>query len=61
LIEVNVTKEDIDAIQPTLRQLIYPQNTVLDQSIATALWFAARGQGNSISRLSYLARGKNSS
>jgi hypothetical protein len=47
LIEVNVTKEDIDAIQPTLRQLIYPQNTVLDQSIATALWFAARGQGNS--------------
>uniref|UniRef100_A0A1A9W5E2 Glutamine amidotransferase type-2 domain-containing protein n=1 Tax=Glossina brevipalpis TaxID=37001 RepID=A0A1A9W5E2_9MUSC len=46
LIEVNVTRvELLDNLSTHLKHLIYPLNTVLDESIGSAFWFAARGKG----------------
>lgn len=45
LVEVNVTHEQVNLIQSTIDQLMLPSKTILDRSIATALWFAAQGQG----------------
>lgn len=43
--EVNVPKEEIDKHQAeTIGDLVYPRLTVLDESLGTALWFAARAQ-----------------
>lgn len=45
-IEVNVTrKELLDKLSTHLKHLIYPLNTVLDESIGSAFWFAAQGKG----------------
>lgn len=46
LILVNVQKEEAErAREKHFRHLVYPLQTVLDDSIGCALWFAARGSG----------------
>ncbi|CAB3230615.1 unnamed protein product [Arctia plantaginis] len=43
--EVNVPKQELDKHQAeTIGDLVYPRQTILDESLGTALWFAARGQ-----------------
>ncbi|KAM7350507.1 asparagine synthetase domain-containing protein CG17486 [Cochliomyia hominivorax] len=45
-IEVNVTKEELhEYLSGHIKHLIYPLNTVLDESIGCAFWFASRGIG----------------
>ena len=45
-VKVNVTKEELQATREScIRELVYPRNTVLDDSIGCAIWFAARGAG----------------
>ncbi|XP_052775057.1 asparagine synthetase domain-containing protein 1-like isoform X2 [Mya arenaria] len=45
-IEVNVTEEELkEARQAHIQGLVYPLQTVLDDSIGCAVWFAARGKG----------------
>ncbi|XP_072172747.1 asparagine synthetase domain-containing protein 1-like [Diadema setosum] len=54
-VEVNVTLEELqEARSQRLCHLVYPQQTVLDDSIGCAIWFAARGRG----RLVVAAGGK---
>lgn len=43
LIEVNVTHKQADAARPLVRQLMYPNESVMDESIALAFYFAAGG------------------
>ncbi|KAJ2953842.1 hypothetical protein O0L34_g1472 [Tuta absoluta] len=43
--EVNVPKEELESVQKsTIADLVYPRQTILDESLGSALWFAARGQ-----------------
>ncbi|XP_035446563.2 asparagine synthetase domain-containing protein CG17486 isoform X2 [Spodoptera frugiperda] len=43
--EVNVSKEEQEKYQEDIiGDLVYPRETILDESLGTALWFAARGQ-----------------
>ncbi|XP_054471225.1 asparagine synthetase domain-containing protein 1 [Anoplopoma fimbria] len=45
-VEINVTKEELQEIrQERICHLVYPLDTVLDDSIGCAVWFAARGTG----------------
>uniref|UniRef100_A0A8C6XHK1 Asparagine synthetase domain-containing protein 1 n=1 Tax=Naja naja TaxID=35670 RepID=A0A8C6XHK1_NAJNA len=45
-VEINVTLEDLKAMRMKhIRHLIYPLDTVLDDSIGCAMWFASRGEG----------------
>ncbi|XP_030025056.2 asparagine synthetase domain-containing protein CG17486 isoform X2 [Manduca sexta] len=59
--EVNVTKEELERCQAsTIADLVYPRKTILDESLGSALWFAARGQDNdsiSTSRVLLLGSG----
>ncbi|XP_055909727.1 asparagine synthetase domain-containing protein CG17486 [Eupeodes corollae] len=46
LIEVNVTRRELnEELQSHIKHLIYPLNTVLDESLGCAFWFASRGKG----------------
>lgn len=46
-IEVNVTKEELQKErEQSISNLVYPLESVLDDSIGCAIWFAARGIGN---------------
>lgn len=46
LIMINVSSEELDAERnSTIRHLVHPLCTVLDDSIGCALWFASRGCG----------------
>lgn len=46
LVEVDVTREELEnALQNRICHLVYPLNTVLDESLGSVLWFGARGQG----------------
>lgn len=46
LVEVNVTRDElVNELTKHLRHLIYPLETILDESLGSAFWFAARGQG----------------
>ncbi|CAB4013167.1 Hypothetical predicted protein, partial [Paramuricea clavata] len=46
-VEVNVTLEELQKERSNyISHLVSPQSTVLDDSIGSALWFAARGRGN---------------
>ncbi|XP_071500418.1 asparagine synthetase domain-containing protein 1-like [Diadema antillarum] len=48
-VEVNVTLDELqEARSQRLCHLVYPQQTVLDDSIGCAIWFAARGRGRLI-------------
>ncbi|KAG1655101.1 Asparagine synthetase domain-containing protein 1 [Nymphon striatum] len=43
---VNVTKEELITLREEhIKHLIFPHNTVLDDSIGCAIWFAARAEG----------------
>ena len=45
-VEVNVTKDQlVKERNEHIKALLYPLNTVLDDSIGCAVWFAARGRG----------------
>ncbi|XP_016853504.1 asparagine synthetase domain-containing protein 1 [Anolis carolinensis] len=45
-VEINVTLEDLKAMrQQHICHLVYPLDTVLDDSIGCAVWFASRGKG----------------
>lgn len=45
-IEVNVTREELhECLNRRIKHLIYPLNTILDESIGCAFWFASRGLG----------------
>lgn len=45
-VEINVTQSELKTLrQSHIRKLIYPSQTVLDDSIGCAVWFAARGHG----------------
>lgn len=45
-VEINVTLEDLKAMrQQHISHLVYPLDTVLDDSIGCAMWFASRGEG----------------
>ena len=41
--DIVVSWEDIVAIEPHIRTLLFPKETIMDINIATALWFACRG------------------
>ncbi|NXJ79458.1 ASND1 protein, partial [Trogon melanurus] len=46
LVEINVTLEELKKMrQQCINHLIYPLDTVLDDSIGCAVWFASRGVG----------------
>lgn len=45
LILINIFGTDLDPVRSTIEQLIYPQSTVIDFNIGSALWFASRGCG----------------
>uniref|UniRef100_A0A1E1XSL4 Putative asparagine synthase n=1 Tax=Amblyomma sculptum TaxID=1581419 RepID=A0A1E1XSL4_AMBSC len=46
LVEIDVTKEELQFERANhIHKLIYPLETVLDDSLGCALWFAARGRG----------------
>ena len=46
LVLVNVTKSQLREMREArIKNLLYPLETVLDDSIGCAIWFAARGQG----------------
>lgn len=45
-VEINVTPQELKKIrQQRITHLIYPLDTVLDDSIGCAIWFASRGEG----------------
>ena len=45
-VEINITVEELRRIRShRIADLTYPKQTVLDDSIACALWFASRGEG----------------
>ncbi|XP_073503941.1 asparagine synthetase domain-containing protein 1 [Phyllobates terribilis] len=45
-VEINVTPEELEQMrQQHISQLVQPLNTVLDDSIGCAVWFASRGTG----------------
>ncbi|XP_036320023.1 asparagine synthetase domain-containing protein CG17486-like [Rhagoletis pomonella] len=45
-VEVNVRREELhDNLRNHIKHLLYPLNTVLDESIGCAFWFASRGKG----------------
>ncbi|NWU94954.1 ASND1 protein, partial [Upupa epops] len=45
-VEINVTLEELKTMrQRCINHLIYPLDTVLDDSIGCAIWFASRGEG----------------
>lgn len=45
-IEINVTQEELQAMrQKRICHLVHPLDTVLDDSLGCAIWFAARGTG----------------
>lgn len=46
LIEVNVTRDELEeALRSRIPHLVYPLNTVLDESLGCVLWFGAQGRG----------------
>ncbi|XP_062972339.1 asparagine synthetase domain-containing protein 1 [Elgaria multicarinata webbii] len=45
-VEINVPLEELKAMREQhIRHLVYPLDTVLDDSIGCAVWFASRGEG----------------
>lgn len=48
-VAVDVTAEEVEEYRERIKTIILPSSTPMDASIATALWFAARGRGSSTS------------
>ncbi|KAH8387517.1 hypothetical protein KR093_007529 [Drosophila rubida] len=58
LLEVNVTREQLkQQLAGHIHQLIYPLQTVLDESLGCAFWFAANADGRSTARVALLGSG----
>lgn len=48
--EVNIEKKDLEISQShIIADLVYPRRTILDESLGTALWYAACGMGHTVS------------
>ena len=47
-VEVNVNSETLAAAKSNTLTLIHPGESVMDHSIASAIWFAAKGEGKAI-------------
>ncbi|XP_041118139.1 asparagine synthetase domain-containing protein 1-like isoform X2 [Polyodon spathula] len=48
-VEINVTRDELQEMrQKTISHLVYPLETVLDDSIGCAVWFASRGAGTAL-------------
>lgn len=45
LVEINITRKEMGTMHQQMLDLMYPLKTVLDESIGTALWYAASGDG----------------
>ena len=45
-IAIDVDTETLTKQKPLIERLIYPQDTIMDLSIGTALFFGAEGKGN---------------
>lgn len=44
---MNVTRTELnEALKTRISHLVYPLNTVLDESIGAVLWFGSQGSGN---------------
>lgn len=44
---MNVTRDELnEALRSRITHLVYPLNTVLDESIGSVLWFGAQGRGH---------------
>lgn len=44
LIEVNVNRQELNQVlESRITHLVYPLNSVLDESLGAVLWFGARG------------------
>jgi len=49
-VEINVSKQELDENRRYIIDfLLPPNNTIMDESIGTVLWFASRGQGSLLS------------
>lgn len=47
LIEVNITRNELnESLKHRIAHLVYPLNSVLDESLGSVLWFGARGRGS---------------
>ncbi|XP_013201210.2 asparagine synthetase domain-containing protein CG17486 [Amyelois transitella] len=59
--EVNISREELEKMQKSvIADLVYPRLTILDESLGSALWFAAKGEdekGRSLSRVLLLGSG----
>jgi hypothetical protein len=44
-VKVNVSSEEMKTAVGRVLSLAFPRNAVMDVTIATAIWFAARGRG----------------
>jgi len=46
MVEINITKDELQTLRhQSISNLLYPLQTVLDDGIGCAIWFAARGAG----------------
>eukprot|EP00043_Microstomoeca_roanoka_P007186 m.69350 g.69350 ORF g.69350 m.69350 type:complete len:698 (+) comp13731_c0_seq1:96-2189(+) len=45
LVKVNILQQELESYRQHVRQLVDPLDTILDDSIGCAIWFAARGKG----------------
>ncbi|XP_055535268.1 asparagine synthetase domain-containing protein CG17486 isoform X2 [Wyeomyia smithii] len=45
LVEINVTRQELESNRQRISDLVFPLKTVLDESLGAALWFASRGVG----------------
>lgn len=45
MINVNVTREEVANCRTKIENAMLPNNTVLDESIASVVWFGSRGKG----------------
>lgn len=44
---MNVTRDELNqSLKSRISHLVYPLNSVLDESVGSVLWFGARGIGN---------------
>ncbi|KAH8265167.1 hypothetical protein KR044_010620 [Drosophila immigrans] len=58
LLEVNVSREQLkQQLSCHIHQLIYPLQTVLDECLGSAFWFAANAGGKSTARVALLGSG----
>lgn len=58
--EINVSTEELKKYQEIIGDLVYPRQTILDDNLGTALWFASRGKddtGTSTSRILLVGSG----